>query len=208
MTITYTLANKRVLVITRAAGAGGSLINTYKDSFAYVGSMLSVYDRYRWDNTLQSWSLYRTSRSRLDAAGLRDSIVISNYPSAGSPTVVVRKLKYDSYGNPLVQDLYDGNGLYSRQRFYYETYNTLGVQVTEQATRDIYIYPNPATSSLNVHGFRPGRYSIVNSLGQIVQSGSFDGRAILLSPALPCAQYFLQLKADNGASRTVSFCKE
>jgi hypothetical protein len=94
---------------------------------------------------------------------------------------------------------------------YFTNNGTLGADSFE-LTDEISVYPNPATTELNVKfasGFTGSfNYTIVNSIGQVVKSAlvtSQDGLRIDTS-GFSKGVYFIKINQD-GKNKTVKFLK-
>ncbi len=61
----------------------------------------------------------------------------------------------------------------------------------------ITIFPNPATDKIQIQGIAEGKYSLVNTVGQIMQTGQLDKEAFIDISALPQGVYFMSIIINN-----------
>jgi len=207
--IVYNSSNKPIIISRSLANTtNGPLVNYTKDSFTYVANMMTVDDTYRLNGTTQLLKLAQTIIRRLNGAGLPDSIVKTYYPNTGIASITSRYLEYDSYGNPTVEDYFDNMGsIVAERHFYYELYNTVGVQSIAPNKFDIVVYPNPVSTVLYVKGLLNGSYSIYNCTGQLLQKGMLLYGKIPVSSDLSPASYILDLTDENGIHHSANFQK-
>ncbi|PRX15010.1 putative secreted protein (Por secretion system target) [Nonlabens ulvanivorans] len=90
----------------------------------------------------------------------------------------------------------------------YLTPNVMTLSNDEVSTAPVQIYPNPATSFITVKTqISISSYSILNSLGQEVQKGSFPSSAQLDIQRLSKGMYYLQLN-DEEQTQSFKFIKQ
>jgi uncharacterized surface protein with fasciclin (FAS1) repeats len=69
--------------------------------------------------------------------------------------------------------------------------------ITEAAIADLNFYPNPATENISISDFSNGNYQIVNSLGQVVNSGNvIDNKISVLD--IESGSYIVILTNEKG----------
>jgi len=94
---------------------------------------------------------------------------------------------------------------------YFST-NALGT-TTFEALNDIYLYPNPTKETLNIHVSNtlglPNRFTISNSLGQIISRKAVSKQADLTvnTSSLSNGVYFITVTKED-QSKTLQFIKE
>ena len=72
--------------------------------------------------------------------------------------------------------------------------------ITENQNANISVYPNPANDVLTINTNDNFKYQLVNSLGQVVRSGSATNKAIVRVGDLNRGIYFLTINAGNQVS--------
>jgi len=101
---------------------------------------------------------------------------------------------------------------YDLVEYRYFSTNTLGTTQFE-ASNDIYLYPNPTKETLNIHVSNtlglPNRFTISNSLGQIISRKAVSKQADLTvkTALLSNGVYFITVTKE-GKSKTLQFIKE
>jgi hypothetical protein len=85
--------------------------------------------------------------------------------------------------------------------------NCLEVNTNFEEFQDVLIYPNPATSLINIKGInqRDLNYRILNNMGLIVQKGLINESLIIQN--LSKGIYFLELENKTGNKKLIKFCK-
>jgi hypothetical protein len=69
--------------------------------------------------------------------------------------------------------------------------------ITEVAIADLNFYPNPATENISFKDFSVGNYQILNSLGQVVNSGNvIDNKISVLD--IESGSYIVRLTNEKG----------
>ena len=90
----------------------------------------------------------------------------------------------------------------------YLTPNVMTLSNEEVSSAPVHIYPNPATSFITVKTQESiSSYSVLNSLGQQVQKGSFPSSAQLDIQRLSKGMYYLQLN-DGEQTQSFKFIKQ
>jgi len=76
-----------------------------------------------------------------------------------------------------------------------------GVNVDENQTDQIQVYPNPSKGNFTIEVAEPIRFELYNSLGQLIIAGQKDGGTIQIQTQQEKGVYFLRIIGENG-SRT------
>ena len=76
-----------------------------------------------------------------------------------------------------------------------------GVNVDENQTDQIQVYPNPSKGNFNIEVAEPIRFELYNGLGQLIIAGQKDGGSIQIQTQQEKGVYFLRIISENG-SRT------
>lgn len=87
------------------------------------------------------------------------------------------------------------------------TINRGEVAISENVVSEVSIYPNPATSVLNVSAAGYNQVEIINMLGQVVYSNSISNNAQINVSNLNDGVYFVRLSGANGTT-TQKFIKK
>ena len=87
------------------------------------------------------------------------------------------------------------------------TINRGGVAISENVVSEVSIYPNPATSVLNVDAAGYSQVEVINMLGQVVYSNSISNNAQINVSDLNNGVYFVRLSGANGTT-TQKFIKK
>lgn len=87
------------------------------------------------------------------------------------------------------------------------TINRGEVAISENVVSEVSIYPNPATSVLNVSAAGYNQVEIINMLGQVVYSNSISNNAQINVSDLNDGVYFVRLSGANGTT-TQKFIKK
>ncbi len=87
------------------------------------------------------------------------------------------------------------------------TINRGGVAISENVVSEVSIYPNPATSVLNVDAAGYNQVEVINMLGQVVYSNSISNNAQINVSDLNNGVYFVRLSGANGTT-TQKFIKK
>ena len=87
------------------------------------------------------------------------------------------------------------------------TINRGGVAISENVVSEVSIYPNPATSVLNVNAAGYSQVEVINMLGQVVYSNSISNNAQINVSDLNNGVYFVRLSGANGTT-TQKFIKK
>ena len=87
------------------------------------------------------------------------------------------------------------------------TINRGEVAISENVVSEVSIYPNPATSVLNVNAAGYNQVEIINMLGQVVYSNSISNNAQINVSDLNNGVYFVRLSGANGTT-TQKFIKK
>lgn len=87
------------------------------------------------------------------------------------------------------------------------TINRGEVAISENVVSEVSIYPNPATSVLNVSAAGYNQVEIINMLGQVVYSYSISNNAQINVSDLNDGVYFVRLSGANGTT-TQKFIKK
>lgn len=87
------------------------------------------------------------------------------------------------------------------------TINRGEVAISENVVSEASIYPNPATSVLNVSAAGYNQVEIINMLGQVVYSNSISNNAQINVSDLNDGVYFVRLSGANGTT-TQKFIKK
>jgi len=82
-----------------------------------------------------------------------------------------------------------------------------GVGIANNATANVTIYPNPASTVLNVNAEGFNKVEITNLLGQVVMADAISSQAQLNVSNLNEGIYFVRLSGDNG-TYTQKFIKK
>ena len=76
-----------------------------------------------------------------------------------------------------------------------------GIDAVEENEANFGIYPNPATDKLNiVTNAESYEYQLVNSVGQVVMSGSANGNTELNVSGMNSGVYFIKVIANGSAN--------
>ncbi len=139
-------------VISVDFGGTGTLMAILKDTIGYTGTypFPSFVQFSQFDGT--SFSPAAGFTYRVNSAGLRDSLTITNY-STGSPVVSETiRYRYTAAGNLQSSESYDSTGAAAgTSTFYYQTYDdAVGVEERAAARMAFTTYPNPVASTLNL----------------------------------------------------------
>ena len=59
------------------------------------------------------------------------------------------------------------------------------------------IYPNPTTDQLRFESMRPGTYTIINTSGQVMSKGNYNGTTVLNVREFPQGGYVIQVQEKN-----------
>jgi hypothetical protein len=76
-----------------------------------------------------------------------------------------------------------------------------GVNVDENQTDQIQVYPNPSKGNFTIEVAEPIRFELYNSIGQLIIAGQKDGGSIQIQTQQEKGVYFLRIIGENG-SRT------
>lgn len=87
------------------------------------------------------------------------------------------------------------------------TINRGEVAISENVVSEVSIYPNPATSVLNVNAAGYSQVEVINMLGQVVYSNSISNNAQINVSNLNDGVYFVRLSGANGTT-TQKFIKK
>ena len=87
------------------------------------------------------------------------------------------------------------------------TINRGEVAISENVVSEVSIYPNPATSVLNVNAAGYSQVEVINMLGQVVYSNSISNNAQINVSDLNNGVYFVRLSGANGTT-TQKFIKK
>ena len=87
------------------------------------------------------------------------------------------------------------------------TINRGDVAISENVVSEVSIYPNPATSVLNVNAAGYSQVEVINMLGQVVYSNSISNNAQINVSDLNNGVYFVRLSGANGTT-TQKFIKK
>ena len=87
------------------------------------------------------------------------------------------------------------------------TINRGNVAISENVASEVSVYPNPATSVLNVDAAGYNQVEIINMLGQVVYSNSINNNAQINVSDLNNGVYFVRLSGANGTT-TQKFIKK
>ena len=87
------------------------------------------------------------------------------------------------------------------------TINRGEVAISENVVSEVSIYPNPATSVLNVSAAGYNQVEIINMFGQVVYSNSISNNAQINVSDLNDGVYFVRLSGANGTT-TQKFIKK
>ena len=194
--LTYYPDNK-VKTDTASYFTGVSWMPVAKDSFGYTSgiSYATYYKTYYYSYGLETD--YTVSTDHINGSGLPDTTYLSYYDDSTGVTIKVGKnvLTYDAYSNPehsfeylfIITDSTTWGGIYDSIRnaatyYYYEYFIPTSGFYHEavsntQLPATIKVYPNPATSQLNIYmpDVAKGAYTqvkLVNAAGQTVRTES------------------------------------
>ncbi len=205
---TYNAANQPTSIIRQENVGGSSLRNASKDSFEFAANkMLTAYYSYTWDTTTATWRLRDAEYRHLDAVFSQPDSIWTRTFNNSSYDTTIQKLAYNDAGDPVYLRSYDAAGrtLVGETRWYYRlTINGTGVGVPLLAAKSPVVYPNPAGEVLHVSGYAPGAgYRILNTAGQVVQSGLLNAAYAIPVGGLPVGAYYLQVHGAGAAGSTV-----
>jgi hypothetical protein len=190
---------------------GTSLEPDYKDSIGYTGNSMfaTLQNSFMWDNG--AWMPMYQMTKHLNAQGLPDTVYQGGYDNVSNNWTTFNKTSYTytGFGNPQ-----QGNGYYfdgiswapgNILHYYYEGYNDPTGITAVTPGAEITVYPNPATTVLNLkwkdgNGTRVS-VSLVNASGQQVYKKMFHwketDRMIQVRDLTP-GMYWLTIQNDQG----------
>lgn len=158
--------------------------------------LTSTYTSFTWNSapSATSYKLQVATNPNFTLASIKlevDSIVGSMY--------VTTKLEPNKKHFWRVASEIDFNaGAYSASRTF-TTGAAVGIESTTN-NNQLILYPNPATTELNIKGIENAEYEIYNSIGQLVQHGTSLGSKVDIG-ALEKGMYLL--KVESGVGRFI-----
>jgi hypothetical protein len=191
---------------------GSALEATAKDSLGYGSNspMVTYHASYEWYNNI--WEpVYRVTK-HMNAQGLPDTVTTSFYDSPLSTWLDFQRAvySYTAYGNPEQGKEYFSDATsWSLNRiynFYYEIYNDLNSVSNVPALQEMTVYPNPATSEINIR-WKEGNgkkvtMEMVNAAGQQMMSAAINWKSdsqVIPVQALTPGMYWLTVRNEAGA---------
>ena len=190
---------------------GTTLEPTLKDTFGYANNsaFATLQSEYMWDNGI--WVPMYQMLKHLNAQGLPDTVYQNGYNNSANTWMPFLKTHYTytTYSNPQLGTDYTFDGvswsLLSHRHYYYEVYNdpTSVQHITTQ--QNVRVYPNPATSEINVK-FEDGvgrkvTLELVNAAGQRVyratQHMMQESMKVSIQSLTP-GLYWLTVRNENG----------
>jgi len=188
---------------------GTSLGNSSKDTFGYVGTMVTYNNSYSWDTTARSWILNYEERRHLNASSMPDSVSSRSIDNGLPIDSTFQKLAYNSQGNPIYLRTYYGASTTpdEEQRWYYEPITNVGIS-RASAKKDVVVYPNPTTDMLYLKGITEGSYSVYNSIGQVMLNGSLQPASGVPVQQLAPGIYSLTIQDKAGAVHVAQFIRK
>lgn len=185
-----------------------------RDSFGYAAGI--NYSTYQNCRTYVSGALsdMTITTKHVNSAGLPDTVREYEYFTGSTPYISkMGAWSYNSYNDPAMTTTYQDTltttptTLWGKTYFYYELYSASSVPLLQTNVNNINIYPNPATSTINISlpGFTKNSVAIIdiiNSEGQMIRSESLrwqkDTEQMETDQLLPGA-YWISVKDRNGA---------
>lgn len=188
-------------------------VNSSFDTFAYNNNHLYHFTESQiWNTTTNSWENSRREFRTLNSTG--DRVAIQDMKNWDAQTntwedEVVIEWTYTSMGNPLLGLLsvdFGGPFEVGNINAFYEQYHDLHVADAKEKTNALTVYPNPATSVINLQWAQPVRdakISITNMAGQQVyqtnQSVNGSSASVQISH-LPAGTYLLSVHDNTGTA--------
>lgn len=147
----------------------------------------------KWDNNTSTWSAYALTRQTYNIHGKVDSMIYFNYDYNSNTYTysLLNYIHYDTNGNFMYQTS-KGSLKYPDTLVVYH-YNQLPTKVPDvvkKFNREINIYPNPATSVINVQlnssGGRSNRVAVYSIDGSLVRE-RYTGKNVAKDVQIPIA---------------------
>ncbi|MFY0673698.1 MAG: M4 family metallopeptidase [Bacteroidia bacterium] len=176
-----------------------------------------VFDKKRDQNTVVAWSITENGANRTDVLKTKtlahasytntdSGLVVTDLDENGEPALYLIQLKGDKVS---VKSGVEPYKLIPERRN--PKWFTLGVRTSlppAPKIQNIGLYPNPASHQITLNGIEDyNRFSIFNSLGQVVLNGKNSNGSIVPIESLESGTYLIRLEAEHSIY-TSTFIKE
>lgn len=187
--------------------------NSYIDSMGYGTADFYIYNISKeWDSLGAVWVNTGLEERTVNSSGLPGIVHISQWDSNNSKwtDLYEAEIFYDTYLNLTKAAVYGYIAGFKLPtpafvaNLYYEYYFKVGVNDVA-ANKPVIIYPNPATSNINVllDGQKDAHITLTNMAGQTVRSVNADNaqKVSVNITGVPAGNYILSVESTDQAAR-------